>query len=117
LDVSRSSAEWGALWRQRGRWFAVRKDERSLIFQTGPRWWRLQEEIDLQVTRGLFRRFQISQAERVEFSVRYVFRGAAAAMVDPTYDRLDEEVDDFFVHVTELWLYWKGRSMGDFPKK
>jgi hypothetical protein len=116
VDVERSAATWGFLWKQRGRWFAIRKDDESLLFQAGPRCWRLSEDIELRVTRGLWRRFEIVQDGRTDFSLRYVFRGAAQAAIDPTYDAIDEESDDFFLYVTEMWRHWKGRRMEDFLK-
>jgi hypothetical protein len=114
VDVSRDKAQWGFLWQQRGRWFAIRKDDESLIFQAGPSWWRLSNDVELRVTRGFIRRFQLARGGRTAFSLRYVFRGAAQAAVDPTYDAIDEESDDFYLYVTEMWRHWKDRSMETF---
>lgn len=114
VDVTRDKAQWGFLWRQRGRWFAIRKDHESLIFQAGPNWWRLTDNVELQVTRGLLRRFELKQDGRTGISLRYVFRGAAQAAIDPTYDPIDEEFDDFFLYVMEMWRHWKNKSMDTF---
>lgn len=114
VDVSREKAEWDFLWQQRGRWFAIRNDAESLIFQAGPAWWRLSNDVELRVTRGLFRRFEFEQDGRTAFSLRYFFRGAAHAAIAPTCDAIDEEFDDFFLYVTEMWRHWKDKSMDTF---
>ena len=116
VDVARAEADWGFLWHQRGRWFAIRRDDESLVFQAGTRWWRLTEEVELRVTRGVCRRFEIREHGQAAFALRYVFRGAVQAAIDPTYDALDEESDDFFLYVTEMWRHWKTRRMDTFLK-
>jgi hypothetical protein len=114
LDVSQAKPEWGFLWQQRGRWFAIRKDAESLIFQDGSRWWRLTEAVELRVSRGLFRRFEIFQEGHAVLSLRYVFRGAVHAAIDPTFDAIDEESADFFLYVTQMWCHWKNKRMDTF---
>lgn len=116
MEVPRTKADWGFLWQQRGRWFAIHRDDQSLIFQAGPRRWRLTGGIELQVSRGLVRRFEIKERGLTLFSLRYIFRGAAQAAIDPAYDAIDEETDDFFLYVTVMWRHWKDRSMDTFLK-
>jgi len=50
----------------------------------------------------------------VEFQFSYWFKGALAAHIDPTYDRLEDESDDFFLYVFTMWEYWKDRSADEF---
>lgn len=114
LGVQSCKADWGFLWQQRGRWFAIHRDDQSLIFQTGPRRWRLTGNVELQITRGLVRRFEIKEHGLASFSLRYIFLGATQAAIDPTYDGIDEEIDDFFLYVTEMWRHWKDKGIDEF---
>lgn len=110
LQVSRESAAWGFLWRQRGKWFAIRKDHESLILQHGAKQWRLNGEYEFSVKRGFFRQFKIRSAGEVVFSFNYFFKGPIYAYIDFTYDFLDEEHDDFFIYVTERWMRWQDKG-------
>ena len=66
---------------------------------------------------GWFRRtFRIRQASKKVFSFSYWFKGIALATIDPTYDGLDEEGDDYFVYVTNMWRYWKDKGPAEFSK-
>ena len=102
--------DFGAVWRQRGRWFVLWRDGSSFVFQCRQTRWKLGPDVTFQV-RGKFRRtFEIVRKGNVEYQFSYWFRGALMAVLDPTYDRLDEEADDFFLYVTGMWEYWKDRS-------
>ena len=75
---------------------------------------KLTPDVALQV-RGRYRRtFEIFRGGGVEFQFSYWFKGAIAAHIDPTYDRLEEESDDFFLYVMAMWEYWKNRSADEF---
>jgi len=112
-----SVSEWGFVWRQGHRWFAIRSDNDSLIFQHGSNTWRLRPENEFQTTSGLFRRFTIIRAGQIEFSVRYRFGGTLMAAIDPTYDAIDEESDDFFLYVVSIWRSWKNKPMSAFEAR
>jgi hypothetical protein len=113
VNVPRESADWGFLWHQRGKWFAIRKDSESLIFQHGAKNWRLRNDHEFSVTRGLIRRFKICDANQVSFNFKYLFTGALVAKIDPTYDLIDEESDDFFLYVCGMWAHWKDRDISN----
>ena len=105
---------WGSVWKQRGRWFGLWHDGDSLVFQHQRDKWKLTPDVALQV-RGRYRRtFEIFRGGGVEFQFSYWFKGAIAAHIDPTYDRLEEESDDFFLYVMAMWEYWKNRSADEF---
>ncbi|HWW99402.1 hypothetical protein [Collimonas sp.] len=114
--VPRESADWGFLWRQRGKWFAIRKDHESLIFQHGTKQWRLRSGHEFSVTRGFLRQFKIRESGQATFTLKYLFTGAFLANIDPTYDSIDEESDDFFLYVSEMWAYWKDKDISTFLK-
>ncbi len=117
VQESVASASWGFLWEENGQWFAIRKDDQSLIFQSGPRSWRLDRDVQLLVHRGLRRRFEVKRDGVTEFQISYDFRGELYAAIDPTYDAIDEESDDFFLYVTEMWLHWKDKDFSTFLKQ
>lgn len=112
--VARESADWGFLWRQRGKWFAIRRDQESLVFQHGTQQWRLRSDHEFSVTRGFLRQFTICEAGQARFTFKYWFTGAFHANIDPTYDSIDEEADDFFLYVSEMWAHWKDKDMSTF---
>lgn len=107
---------WGFVWKQGGKWFAIRSDEESLLFQHGSETWRLRPENEFHVSSGLFRLFTIQRAGRAVFSLKYrlSFGGAVLAVIDPTYDAMDDETDDFFVYVVNMWQGWKDLPMAEF---
>ena len=105
---------WGFVWKQRGRWFCLWHDGQCLVLQHRQKQWRLNTEVELRVT-GKFRRtFRIMRQGQEEFRFAYWFRGTIFAHIDPTYDALDEESDDFFIYVTGMWNSWKDRSADEF---
>ncbi|MBV8658058.1 MAG: hypothetical protein JO142_09585 [Burkholderiales bacterium] len=114
VDVNRNAADWGFVWKERGRWYVLRKDQNGLIFQCGEKTWHLTENVAMRTSRGVFRRFEISRDGKVEFTVRYPFRGWVHAIIDPAYGALDEESDDFFLYVAETWTHWAGRDFSLF---
>lgn len=116
LKQTPESVGRGSVWKQRGRWFGLWHDGTSLVFQHGKDQWELTPEVVLRVTGSYWRTFQVVRNQIVEFQFSYLFTGAIAAAIDPTYDTLDEEADDFFVYVTRMWEYWKDRDPEDFGR-
>jgi hypothetical protein len=114
VDRPREEADWGFVWRESARWYAIRKDHQSLIFQTGPRSWRLRNGVEFKITRGWRRRIQILRDGVIEFDLRYSFHDGWAVALDPTYDGMDEESDDFFLYVYQMWRAWKDGDIADF---
>jgi hypothetical protein len=103
--------EWGFLWKQRGKWFAIWRDDKHLVFQHKSQQWRLASDHEFRVRRGFRRKFEIieriSSRNKQVFSFSYWFKGAAFVFIDPTYDAIDEESDDFFLYIVTMWQSWK----------
>lgn len=108
--------EFGSVWKQSGRWFVLWHDGNALVFQAGSRRWKLDSGIELAVSGRFRRNFRICRNAKTLFSFSYWFRGSIWGFVDPTYDSLDEEADDFFVYVTGMWKHWMNRSPVEFLK-
>jgi hypothetical protein len=109
--------QFGFVWKQSGRWFAIRSDDESLLFQQGSETWRLRPENEFHVTPGPIRKvFTIEREGRVVFSLRYRLRlfAVISAIVDPAYDAMSQEADDFFVYVVNMWQGWKDLPMSAF---
>jgi len=109
-DPSAAPEAWGVAWRQRGRWFVLWRDGDSLVLQQRENRWRLNADVKLAVSGGFRRRFRIRRSDAVVFEFRYWSWGALWSRVDPTYDGIDEEADDFFMYVCGMWDYYKERS-------
>lgn len=97
----------GAIWKQRGRWFALWHDGTSLYFQHKAQRWSLKSDTTFSVSGRYKRIFRIERNEEILFEFRYCFKGIIFSRIDPTYDLLDEEADDFFLYVVGMWRYWK----------
>ena len=108
------TTDWGIAWKQRGRWFVIWHDGNSLLLQRGTLRWRLDNKVTVEVTGRVRRCFRIKRNGRTEFEFSYWFRGAIWSGLDPAYDAMDEESDDFFVYVSSMWRYWKDRSGDEF---
>lgn len=113
---ARDTTDWGFVWKQRWRWFALWHDGESLIFQHREKQWRLTPDVEFAVSGQIRRKFEIYRSTSREFSFRYRFKGTLFAHLDPTYDAIDEETDDFFVYVTAMWKQWKDRSSDQFKE-
>lgn len=105
---------WGIAWKQRWRWFVLKHDATSLYLQHRTTKWRLDKQHRFEVTGRFRRQFRIVEPSGQEFLFHYWFKGLPWAFIDPTYDGLDEETDDFFLHVVKLWRYWRDRPMSEF---
>lgn len=91
----------GWAYRHRGKWFAVWKDRNRLVFQVGDRQWSLGCETACRlVESGTTRRFTLSRNGIVEFEFEYE---PARHEDDPTFDDLDDEMEDFFLWLNRLW--------------
>ncbi|HKE43009.1 MAG TPA: hypothetical protein VKB41_00580 [Steroidobacteraceae bacterium] len=113
---------WGAVWKKGGKWFALRLDSESLLFQRGPDTWRLRPENEFSVSYGrlaVFRRFTITRQNEVVFSFKYCLgiSGTFLMFFSSTYDYLDEEADDFFVYVVSVWNGWKDQPIAAFEAR
>lgn len=111
--------EWGFVYQHSGKWFAIRCDDESLVFQHGAATWRLRPENEFDVSGRLFRRFTIRREEHAIFSLKYRGRlgGLLLSIIDPSYDAMDDEADDFFVYVANMWREWKDLPMSAFEAR
>lgn len=112
--------EFGCVWKQAGKWYALLGDDESLILQRGSETWRLRPENEFRLSGGVIRkRFTITREGRVVFSLAYRLRLHAVflAILDVAYDAMAQEADDFFVHVVRLWEGWKDQPMSAFTAR
>ncbi|MDJ0758992.1 MAG: hypothetical protein QNJ19_06305 [Woeseiaceae bacterium] len=109
-----SPTNWGSVWKQRGRWFALWHDGDALVFQHGQHRWNLTPDVTLRVTGRNRRTFRVLRNGDEAFRFTYFAKWAIFSFVDPTYDALDAESDDFFLYVTAMWKHWKDRRADEF---
>ncbi len=111
-ETGRGRARWfgrktqhsvGRAYRRRGRWYVRRSDPDGLFFQAGRRTWRLDDpEITCALEElGRKRRFTLTRHGELEFELTY--RKGYLSYWDPTFDDLDDELEDFFLHLSRLW--------------
>lgn len=85
--------------------FALYRQADAVFFSAGCRAWRLgQSDLSFSHTRPfpLFSRFQVLEGSRVAFSFTYSHVGRLLwELLDPTYDKLDEDSDFFLSFVAE----------------
>ncbi len=112
--LERDDTEFGSIWKQNGKWFAFYRDDISLLLQCGREKWRVTPDSAASVKGSFLRHFRISRDNRVIFSMRYKPKGVLFWLVDPTYDAIDAESDDFFLYVSNMWSYWASRPITDF---
>jgi hypothetical protein len=108
------TAEWGAVWKEGDRWFVIWKDENSLVLQQGIERWPLTAGLRFRVTRNSPRVFEVLRDGACLLKVKYGFKGLLAQTIDPTYDEIDEDMDDFFLYVVGMWGFWKDRPISSF---
>jgi hypothetical protein len=109
-DRSAAPETWGVAWRQRGRWFVLSHDGDSLVLQQRENRWPLTGDFEFAVSGGFRRSFQVRRSNALVFELSYWSWGALWSRVDPTYDGIDEEADDFFVYVCGMWNTERGRA-------
>ena len=120
-NVPRNKTAFGSLlWKQNGKWFAFHNDDESLILQQDKNIWRVTPEYTVSLTGYFpFRNFRIRRNGRLVFSIWYKpkFLFLVLALLDPTYDALDAESDDFFLYLKEMWKSWGDKPFSEFNKE
>lgn len=85
--------------------FAVFREQDRIVFTAGKRRWHLdQPGLRFAHTRPapFLSRFRVMEDGRVTFSILYSHVGRLLwSLVDPTYDRIDEETDFFLAFIAE----------------
>jgi hypothetical protein len=94
----------GWAWRHRGTWWALFKSNGGLQFFARGRLWPLSDIDEAVVARRNSKNiFQVRAADRT-FEEEYTSpRDRPWNRVDPTYDELDEQTDDFLLKVASVW--------------
>lgn len=86
-------------------WFAIFRDGEGLVFSAGPQHWRLGAVgVEFKHRRLLpfVSQFQVYEDGRSVYSITYThFRRLLFAIMDPTYDKIDQESDYFLEFVAE----------------
>lgn len=85
--------------------FALFRSGDSIVFSAGATHWRLGEPgRRFEHSRGLpfLSRFRVLEGDRVAFSIHYSHvRRLLVALIDPTYDKLEQDSDFFLEFVAE----------------
>ena len=116
-NIAWGETDFGSVWKQNGKWFVFHKDNESLILQYKNNIWRVTSEYTVSL-RGyfIFRNFRIMRNGKLVFSIWYKPKYLFGGLVDPTYDGLDAQSDDFFLYVKNIWHDWAARPFPDFDK-
>jgi hypothetical protein len=97
-------AQPGSVWKQNGKWFAFYKDDESWLLQHKNSKWRVTPEHSVSLRAWfLLRNFRIKRGGRLVFSIWYRPKYLFFFLIDPTYDAIDAETDDFFLFVKNTW--------------
>ena len=114
-DKEWNETGFGSVWKQNGKYFIFYRDEESILLQQGRKKWRVIPEYTV-ILRGYFfvRNFKIFHQGKVVYSIWYKPSGVLFWLVDPTYDSIDAETDDFFLYVKNMWAYWGERPYSEF---
>ncbi len=112
--ADRNKADFGTAWKQNGKWFVFHCDEQSLVLQHKNKIWRVDSNYNATLTGGRVRKFEIFKHDKKVFSIKYKPKGLISRIIDPTYDAIDAESDDFFLYVTNMWEYWAKRPFSEF---
>jgi hypothetical protein len=114
-DKEWGSTGFGSLWRQNGKVFAFYRDDESLLLQYKTNKWRVTPEYTVSL-RGFYfiRNFRIKQQGKVVFSIWYKPKGLFFFLIDPTYDAIDAEADDFFLYLKSMWASWGNKPYSEF---
>ncbi|MBN1663278.1 MAG: hypothetical protein JW943_06730 [Deltaproteobacteria bacterium] len=109
---------FGSLWRQNGKWFAFHNDEHSLILQHKQKIWRVTPDYATSLRYWIiFRNFRIRHQGKRVFSIWYKPKYLFFWLIDPTYDGIDAESDDFFLYVRNMWKAWAKKPFSEFKKR
>ena len=114
--ANRNETDFGVAWKQNGKWFVFHNDEQSLILQHKSKIWRVNPEYSVSIKGDRIREFEIYKNNKKDFSIRYKPKGLLQQLIDPTYDAIDAESDDFFLYVTNMWAFWAKRSYSEFSQ-
>jgi len=113
--IKSEETAFGSLWKQNGKWFAFYCDEKSFLFQHKHNIWRVTSEHTVSIRAYfLLRCFKIMHNGSVVFSIWYKPKFLFIALLDPTQDGIDEESDDFFLYVKNMWRRWANRPFPEF---
>lgn len=110
--LSDSPMEWGttgfgSIWKQNGKVFALYHDDQSILLQCNTQKWRAIPEYTVSLTNlWILRNFKIQHQGKVVFSIWYKPKGLLFSRIDPTYDAIDAESDDFFLYLNNMWTSW-----------
>lgn len=109
-DTGRGRVRWfgrkpermnGWAHRRSGRWFVLRSEGDALFFQSGTQSWRVGDEVKCRLQEeDKVRRFALVRHGAVEFELEYRVK---VPHQDPTFDDLDDEMQDFFLWLNRLW--------------
>jgi len=109
------STGFGSIWKQNGKYFAFHRDNESLILQYKKNIWRLIPQYTVTLHGYyFFRNFRISHKGKLIFSIWYKPKGLFFWLIDPTYDSIDAESDDFFLYVKSMWESWGTKPFSEF---
>lgn len=113
-----NSPDWGCGWQQKGKWYVVHNDDESFILQAGLHVWRLTQDTCLKVKRYclFLRQFRIEKKGQLLFSLWYIPEYFYMPLMDPAFEDGDEEDDDFFLYVVNIWNMWQNRDYAEFKR-
>jgi hypothetical protein len=115
INIKPEETGFGSLWKQNGKWFAFYSDEESFIFQHKHNIWRVTPEYSVSIRAYfLLRYFKIMLIGSVVFSILYKPKFLFIALLDSTHDSIDEESDDFFLYVKNMWQRWANSPLAEF---
>ncbi|MBN1665101.1 MAG: hypothetical protein JW943_16005 [Deltaproteobacteria bacterium] len=108
--IKPEDAAFGSVWKQNGKWFAFHNDEKSFMLQHKQKIWRVAPDytVSLRVW-VIFRNFRIRHHGKLVFPIRYKPKCLFFWLIDPTYDSIDAESDDFSLYVKNMWQHWSVR--------
>jgi hypothetical protein len=116
-DMKWDETGFGSVWKQNGKWFAFHKDEQSLILQHKNHVWRLEPNTTVSLQGLFFRKFIIKENGKIVFKIRYKPKGLLKSIIDPTYDSIDMESDDFFLYISNMWKSWGSKPFSEFKNE
>lgn len=116
-DLEWGKTDFGSVWKQNGKYFVFHNDEESLILQQKNNIWRVTPDYTVSL-RGYYfiRNFKIKYKGKKVFSIWYKPKGLFFWIIDPTYDAIDTESDDFFLYVKNMWKSWEKRHFSEYQK-
>jgi len=114
-DVQWGTTSFGSLWVQNDKWFALYSDDESILLQQGKDKFRLTSNSSCSISNYyVLRNFVIYDNEEKVYSIWYRPKGIGFSIIDPTYDHLDAESDDFFLYVKSMWDSWANKPYDSF---